>query len=464
MLIDRRSFLQYSALGASTYFLPQWSWAQNAIDTHQLLHIHISGAADFTYGFDARPLEMTLEGLLQNYNNVEPDIWTAPVGGKTTLASAQTRALLPLKNDFSIINGVYVDSLFANHPQAENLWFTGSAFGGPTYLPFINGMSLQKKTPLDGLKMGPQFFINTNNMGSHLPFGSTSTTELAEKLKKEKMQSSSPAMQFLQERLRLISSGKGKFSEGAGRMGQALQDSITLSEQITKTNLAIDPHADRDIQFLNLFKEFSQQKSIRTGLIAINGMNPDEEFALSFDTHDATSAKAQPDLFKYLYERIARILTYMKSTEFSSTESLLDVTTVIVTTEFGRTMRQNFVAIDATGTDHNALCTSVLIAGKGILGGKIVGESDFRSSRDILSGAHLKVDPKKMNIMARPFDFAKQEAVKELPEDLNANHYLNVGSVINTLFDVTGVDKSVYRKIGNGAAAKVLPSLTTLIK
>lgn len=464
MLIDRRSFLQYSALGASTYFLPQLSWADTSMDTHQLLHIHISGAADFTYGFDARPLEMTLEGLLQNYNKVEPDIWTAPVGGNTTLASLQTRALLPLKNDFSIINGVYVDSLFANHPQAENLWFTGSAFGGSSFLPFLNGMSSKQKTPLDGLKMGPQIFTSTNNMGGHLPFGSTSTSELAEKLKKEKMDKTSPALQFLQERLKVIGSGTGKFSEGVRLMNQAMDDSVTLSQQITQTNLQIDPTADRDIQFLNLFKEFSQQKSIRTGLITINSMNPEQEFLLSFDTHDSESAKNQPELFKYLYERIARILTHMKNTPFSAKESLLDVTTVMVTTEFGRTMRQSFVPIDATGTDHNALCTSVLVAGKGILGGKIVGESDFRSSRDLLSEAHLKVDPKRMNIMARPFDFTKQEAVKAYPTELDANHYLNVGSVINTLFDIAGVDKSVYRKIGNGAAAKLLPSLTTLIK
>lgn len=464
MIIDRRSFLKFSALGASTYFLPQFSWAQTNKDPHQVLHIHFSGAMDFTYGFDARPLAMTKANLLQNYMNEEPYVWTAPVGGNKTLATSLTKPLQTHAQDFSIINGIYVDSVFASHPQAENLLFTGNAFGGDSYLPYMNLYTGHKKTPLDGLKSEVGFFfLAASNMGGHLPFGSTSIGELADKLKKNQLDSKSYGSEFLQQRLQEIGSGTGKFSEGVRRMATAQNDSAVLSQQITKTNLKIDPSQDADIQFLNLFNAMSQQKSIRTGLMVVSTLT-DQEFDLSFDTHAAESAKEQPQRYKIVYQRLANILDHMKKTPYSSKESLFDVTTVIVTTEFGRTMRQLQAPIDNTGTDHNTFCTSFMIAGKGIKGGQIIGESDFHTPTERLSEAHMAIDKQKINIVAKPFDFTKQEVVHELPKTFDPKQYMNVGSVINTIFDVTGVDKSHYRKSGNGVAAQILPSLTKLIK
>lgn len=462
MIIDRRSFLKYGALGASTYFLPQFSWAQSSESAHQVLHIHFSGAMDFTYGFDARRLSMTKANLLQNYLNAEPRVWTAPVGGNTTLATSLTTPLDRHARDFSIINGIYVDNVFAAHTQAENLWFTGNAFGGDTYLPFINLNTPTPKAPLDGLKNQSYMYFQTQNMGGHLPFGSQSTAQLSQKLKYNGINEKSDSHQYLKQRLQDIGKGSGKFSEGVRRMAQAQTDSVTLAEQLTKTNMTIDPKLDQDEQFLTLFNQLSQQKSIRTGLITISSVGPNNEYR--FDTHDMQSAALQPESYRLVFERIARIFDIMKRTAFSATESLLDVTTVVVTTEFGRTMRQMGVAIDATGTDHNTFCTSAIIAGKGILGGKLIGASDYHSPTERLSNAHLSIDKYKLNIMARPFDFATQSIVEAKPETFNIAHYLNVGSIINTIFDITHVDKSLYRKIGNGTAAKILPSLTTLIK
>ena len=84
----------------------------------------------------------------------------------------------------------------------------------------------------------------------------------------------------------------------------------------------------------------------------------------------------------------------------------MDVTTFLVSAEFGRTMRQNYVPFANTGTDHNPASNMFLIGGKGIRGGMVIGESDFRASDETLSKAHLTIDPVKEKLVGRPFDFS----------------------------------------------------------
>ena len=57
---------------------------------------------------------------------------------------------------------------------------------------------------------------------------------------------------------------------------------------------------------------------------------------------------------------------------------MFDVTTVMIASEFGRTLRSLDSPIDNTGTNHNQFSNSVLIGGKGIRGGMVIGESRFR--------------------------------------------------------------------------------------
>ncbi len=57
---------------------------------------------------------------------------------------------------------------------------------------------------------------------------------------------------------------------------------------------------------------------------------------------------------------------------------MFDVTTVMVASEFGRTMRGAGLPIDQTGTNHNQFSNSILIGGKGIRAGMVLGASDLR--------------------------------------------------------------------------------------
>jgi hypothetical protein len=463
MVIDRRTFLKASALGTSSFFLPHWSWANASQEPHQLLHIHLPGGVDFTYLFDARPLEMTQANLQHNYMNEEPFVWEGPTNGRRTYATHLTKPLLPYQKDFSIINGIFMDRQFVGHDQLENVMFTGNPFGGEAYMPLLNKYTPQTPTPLDGLKKAEFMFFSASNMGGMLPFGSKSTEALVDKLQKSTTDAQSATFQFIASRMKDIGVGKGQFSLASSRMYEAYMKSVPLSEQLKKTNVSIDPNLNPDLQFLNLFNQLSQQNSIRAGYLSIDSISADGN-VFGFDAHDSGTAQSQPIFYKVLVERLASIINYLKTTPFSSQKSLLDVTTVVISTEFGRTMRQEFATIDATGTDHNPYCNSILVAGKGIRGGMVIGESDFKTSSENLSGAHLQIDPKKINLVGRVFDFEKQAVVLDQPPVFDAHHYLNIGSVMNTFFDIFSLEKSYYRKLGNGAAAQVLPSLTTLLK
>ena len=63
-------------------------------------------------------------------------------------------------------------------------------------------------------------------------------------------------------------------------------------------------------------------------------------------------------------DMVSQYLKFFKNTSYDANRSLLDVTTLCFTSEFTRTMRQNNRAMHDTGTDHNPLTNTVLLAGK----------------------------------------------------------------------------------------------------
>ena len=117
--MKRRDFLQFSLMGLGTLSLgqlPQRAWAAPVEDDHFYLQIFFSGGMDPSYLFDARPLEMTRNNLLQNYVGKEPFAWTGN-NGQRTWASDLCKELKPYKEDFSIVNGVLMATDFDGHPQ-----------------------------------------------------------------------------------------------------------------------------------------------------------------------------------------------------------------------------------------------------------------------------------------------------------------------------------------------------------
>jgi hypothetical protein len=123
-------------------------------------------------------------------------------------------------------------------------------------------------------------------------------------------------------------------------------------------------------------------------------------------------------------------------------------------------MRQKNAPLDKTGTDHNPLTNTILLGGKGIRGGLVIGASDFQSPDESLSPAHLALDPDLLKIMGRPFDYAAFRPRSELPSDFEATDYLSTASVVNTIYDLFAVDEAHHwLQMKNGPIAPVLRPL-----
>ncbi|MCJ8277201.1 MAG: hypothetical protein HRT44_05955, partial [Bdellovibrionales bacterium] len=82
--MKRRDFCYNSLLGAGALTLSQWPSLAlaNQQDDHFYIHIVVDGGWDPSYLFDARPLKMTQDSMIQNYNGTEPTPYTGVNGGK----------------------------------------------------------------------------------------------------------------------------------------------------------------------------------------------------------------------------------------------------------------------------------------------------------------------------------------------------------------------------------------------
>src|SRR5690606_15096378 len=116
--------------------------------------------------------------------------------------------------------------------------------------------------------------------------------------------------------------------------------------------------------------------------------------------------------------------------------------------EVSRTMRQNGLPIEEIGTDHNPLNNTVLIGGKGVRGGYVVGESDFRTADEELSGAHIAFDPRHVKVMGKPFDFKSGRPRSDKPASYDEADFLTINNVANTVYKLFGVGQEQWRVLG----------------
>ncbi len=433
----RREFLKMGIAGAGTLALRPMDFAFGApgADPHFFFMIVLNGAADSSYMFDSRPLSMTKAGKIQNYwskPNEEPSVWQG-ANGQSCLASSLIKPLAPYKNKFSVINGVFMTPTFDGHLQNMNFLFSGGPFGGESFIPHLN-LAETGATPdsLDGLNVGGAIEASLNNHSSVVPLNPESVSFFSAKLKKTKPPAGgTELMDFIRGRIGALSVGSGRFSRGAALMSSGINDAPGLHEQLTRLK---DPKT-----VLALVTDCFRNGIARSAVFTL----PE-----AFDVHAADAAKGQPELFKSAITQIAEIFKGLNDTPFNATKSMLDVTTVMVATEMGRSLRVNGLPIDETGTNHNQYCNSFLLGGKGIRGGLVVGASDMADEKAVVSKVHTALDPIGEKLLGRPFDFASMSVRPDLPETFKIQDYLTVGSVVNTLYASFNVPASRLRTLG----------------
>jgi len=450
----RRQFLKYAALGGGTLLLPPIGSREAAAvarEPHFFLMIVLNGGADPAYMFDARPLAMTRAGRIQNYLGQEPFPWRGD-NGIATLASPLVKPLMPFRDWFSVLNGVYMAPGFDGHLQNMNSLFAGNPFGGDSFIPHLN-LAETGRAPasLDAVSPSAPLAVNVDNHSAVASLNPWAAGALAGKLKQLRpVQGGDPLADFMRARIRANGDGPGRFAGGAGRMLAGLDGAPVVHRKLA---LLTPPRPDRspELQALDFIAQCFRHAIARSAIYVL------PQF---FDVHAAEHAKTQPKLFASAIAQIAELIEGLDETPFDAERSMLDVTTVMVASEFGRTMRISGAPIHNTGTNHNALSNSVLLGGKGIRGGLVIGSSDLANERAQASGAHLAMDPALEKTMGTPFDFAEMRPITELPDEFELDDHLTIGSVINTVYALFGVPKEHHRAVGrNLPVAPVLRGL-----
>lgn len=423
---------------------------KNPDGNHFFLQVLVQGGLDPLYMFDTRPMAMTKANLQVNYNQEDPFVWEGS-NGVSTLAAASVRPLLAYRQDFSILNGVVMATNFDGHDQNMNFFLAGNAFGGEYFVPHLN----QENLFLDGLLSGSPI-ASLNNMAKVVPLSPTAAKNLILKLKAHSgFNFQTEWNSHLFQRFLSNSKGSGRFSRANGQMAESFSQAFALGETLRGIDLnGDDPEMpSEEIRFVSLMARLFRAGVAKSATLVL-------ETKVGVDTHDPDSAKKSVKLALDVTEKLSKILKGLKETELRPGQSLMDVTTFVVGSEFGRTMRQEGRAITDSGTDHNPLNNSLLIGGRGIRSGYVVGSSDFTSPSESLSGAHMHLDPRKMKTMGRPFDCSRLISRQDLPEEYREGDYLHVASVINTLYSRFKVPSPYYRNLArNSPPAPILESL-----
>lgn len=454
MNINRRELLGQAAIGGSLLSLGSpfglsLAQAQENTAPHFFFTIYVQGGMDSSYLFDARPNTMTDAGKIQNYLNEDPGVWDG-VNGQVCRSTRLTQPLRPFKDRLTIINGVLMATSFDGHDQNLNYLFTGNPFGGESFVPHLNhGLAA---TPLDFIQSGSFPNLQISNGSSGVPLEVSTAKALKEKLSQGSgFSPNSPMLRHVHARIEKAAKGAGSFARGSREMGNKWSQVFDLAEKFKKVELVQNAASEsRELQFARLaLAAFKTRISGSATLSIMNG----------FDVHDAPAAQQQPQKFTSLASTIAEILTAMRDTSFDEAAGLnfLDVTTVMVVSEFGRTMRQRNLEIRATGTDHNPYTNSVLMIGKGVRPGCVIGASDLATVEEEATGAHRSVDSELMKIMGRPFDFDLLAPRSDRPETFKLSDYLTFASIANGIYEMFGVDQSKHWLLErNGGVARPL--------
>ncbi len=426
-----------TALGASTTPPPE---------PHFFLMLFFPNGLDLTHVWDSRPLAFKAAGLRAENFGVEP----VPYGN--TLVTSAFDPLRTYANRFSIVRGVWMSPDFDGHQQNVNLMLSGNPFGGSFFVPHLNGNT----TPLDSItNRGIPYPLN--NLSKVAPLSRTTLNTLQERVSRSQaLVAGNPLFEALKNRYQAVGLGSSRMALGSQLLYGGLTGQTELHSQLGQ--LGPDPvttGGENFAAYVGRLMNLMKLHSTRTAYLSLTAGGQ------TIDTHDSESTKQTPKTVQKCLDSVVTAFKVLSETPFDSTRSFLDVTTVLVGTEFGRTNRQVGRPIDDTGTDHNPYNNSFLIGGKGIRGGLTIGASDFETVNETLSPARLKIDPQKLNLMGRPFDFASQTVRTDLPPTVNLSDYITSASIVNTLCSLFNVDPSLWRK--NGKETVNAPVLTSIL-
>ena len=472
-MLTRRNIFELGGQAAASlalYSFGRTGLAADAIEPRYFLHVFIKGGADATYLFDARSTAFTDAGKIANFRaDKTVHLWEDNQGGKTWVSSL-AQVLAPFRDRMSILNGVHMARGFDGHPQNTAVAVTGSPTGGNL---FVADFPRSADLPLSFLSQGYLEGAETASLEKGVALSSQVARKLAERFRTaQPFDRESPALRFIAERASALGeAGSGAFAAGSRQFAAALagaggiidrQKAIDLCGE--DSDLPCDP-AHRIVgddesamsDGLKVVSEYFIRKMAKSAVLSVS---------YEVDTHDNAQARAQDGVYTKVVDDLKNIMSFLDQTYDALTgRTFGDVTTVLVTSEFSRTMRQEEKALEATGTDHNPLTNTVLLLGCGVRKGLILGATDLdaldeRGQFSGVSGAHLAMDQSLLKPMGKPFDISTLSVKPTSPLTYEDGDYLSMLNIINTLYrSFDAPDTAMKRFSRSGPVAAVLEGL-----
>jgi hypothetical protein len=509
-VLSRRSALKGLAAGAAITATPwrKLAAAAEGEEPHFFLHLTFSHAIDASYFFDARPALFTEKGKKANYlikNDDASKAITDPNlqrletltsiegtghGGKA-LRTALVDPLMPFfKDSFSVLNGVFM-SFDPGHPGNYRTLYGGAPSSRTSFLPHIGN---QLKSPLASVHIsGCNPFNEDNEAPANFEGSLVLRYDGGAKIGKDLKTNLRPdpagaALQQMRATYRRFADPTQLFGRGNQRMADAIESALPLYDSFLGlgddvSDLTFECRSFGETGLPDIGKVLPTVESFfRAGVTNALTLNFDD--LDNFDMHSSFQAQNLFATYTRVTSQLEQLLTFLNS-EYKDGLRWIDVTTFMVTSEFTRTMVSDFFRSDPdasvgnTGTDHNPLSNTVLIGGKGIRTGLVIGASDLDQLGDDgdfagVTGAHKDAEgrlsffgndekPAYNKAMAKPFDHDTLMPVEgAAPEKFNQPDYLTINNVTNTVlaaFGVTENNKLAPEEPSSGKTAKVLSAL-----
>jgi uncharacterized protein (DUF1501 family) len=368
--MTRRNVLQIGLSTAALLAMPPMRWIAKADPTnpHFLVMLFSDGGWDPTQTLDVHDPLDTTDGIDVD---VDPAISGLPasqiatVGGITYMSNPTTRPAVDTyftnwAAKSCVVNGIGTRS--TSHDQSRQLVLTG--YLDPTRADFAV-ISAQRNGPdmplphllLSGQSFGGQFAGLSGRLGGQMgtaiaynrlsDSGVLAVSALGEAYVEQAL-----------ERERLLAE-QGPANAVSGKLA-AYHDANGRADKLTRLAGSLNLNTGSGGQLAT-----SLGNAFRSGLTTSVSVNP---FG-GFDTH--TDNTQQNNSWQRVFTYMDALLTGLQAQPGLVAPTLLEETTVVVCSEFGRTPELN----TDNGKDHHPW-TSMLIAGKNVKGGTTVGLTD----------------------------------------------------------------------------------------
>ncbi|MEL7370878.1 MAG: DUF1501 domain-containing protein [Myxococcota bacterium] len=390
-MLTRRTLLQTFAVGGSAFGLSTlWSRPSWAAGDRSFVFCYFRGGWDNLMALDPRdPAVFTADRREETRIELAWDLLPADYGeqilqpaGSNIPLGPVCDALLPHVDRMTVVNGISMDTVA--HDVGRRYFITGQKPAGSNAVG--SAIPTRIAAQQGDLSAFPNLVVRTEtyNSGDPAYASGLSVSSVADLITALTEGPSAPPA-VVRGHLDAFRA-RTTACDPAVKNRRGLLD--LLSDSQSKSRELVDGGLSNQFAFTNTQDPEMAAIAQRYGITNLDGVEAQAamafqalrldlaqcvtiELAPSLDTHDATWATAHPPQLSAGFAALGQLLTDLAETaDPSRGGQLIDHTTVIAFSEFGRTPLLNA----RTGRDHS-LTGSCLLAGAGVPGNRVVGRS-----------------------------------------------------------------------------------------